>query len=142
MEALKTLLKTYADTNEVVTQKFYQGLCEKALERIKDLEDKWDRLDATNTRMAIEFQERIEKLKAEIAVRPAKPLMGEARSRLLKAMDNSAHVDDAIDKWNEFKKRIKELEAVILTSKICLDRGENIEPESIAHQEFEQALKG
>lgn len=38
MEAFNVLLKTYADTNEVVSQKFYQGLCEKALEQIKELE--------------------------------------------------------------------------------------------------------
>ena len=40
------------------------------------------------------------------------------------------------------QKRIKELEAIILTAKKCLDRGENIEPDSIAHEEFAQALKG
>jgi len=38
MEALKILLKTYADTNEVVSQQFYQGLCEKAFARIEELE--------------------------------------------------------------------------------------------------------
>ena len=40
MKALKILLKTYADTEEVVSQTFYQGLCEKALERIKELEER------------------------------------------------------------------------------------------------------
>jgi len=37
-EALKTVLKTYADTNETVSQQFYQGLCLKAIERIEELE--------------------------------------------------------------------------------------------------------
>ena len=32
------------------------------------------------------------------------------------------------------QKRIKELEAIILTAKKCLDRGDNIEPDSIAHK--------
>ena len=52
----------------------------------------------------------VKELEADIAKRPAKPLYGEARSLLLKAMDNSADVDDAIEKYEKLKERIKELE--------------------------------
>ena len=57
--------------------------------------------------------ERAEELEQEIAKRPAKPLYGEARSLLLKAMDNSANVDDAIEKYKRLKEQIKELETKI-----------------------------
>jgi len=56
------------------------------------------------------LEEQIKELEADIAKRPAKPLFGESRSLLLKAMDNSAYVDDAIEKYNGLKKRIAELE--------------------------------
>lgn len=59
------------------------------------------------------LRERIEKLEAEISKRPAKPLYGEARSLLLKAMDNSANVDDAIEKYKELQKRITRLESAL-----------------------------
>ena len=59
----------------------------------------------------IDFQAKeIKELLIEIDKRLAKPLFGEARSLLLKAMDNSANVDDAIDKYKGLKERIKELE--------------------------------
>lgn len=43
------------------------------------------------------------KAEADIALRPAKPLEGEARSLILKAMDNSADIDIAIEKWVNLK---------------------------------------
>jgi hypothetical protein len=57
--------------------------------------------------------ERIKELEADIAKRPAKPLFGEARSLLLKAMDNSAYVDDAIEKYKKLKERIKKLKEIL-----------------------------
>jgi len=37
-DALIKVLEIYAETNSPVTQQFYQGLCLKAIERIKELE--------------------------------------------------------------------------------------------------------
>jgi len=60
-----------------------------------------------------ELREQIKEFEAEIIKRPAKPLYGEARSILLKAMDNSANIDDAIERYEKLQERIEELEAWI-----------------------------
>jgi len=111
-DALIKILEIYSETNDLVSQQFYQGLCIKAIERIKELE-------------------------AEIDKRPARPLFGEARSRILQAMDNSAHVDDAIEKYDKLQERITELESVIQK---CIDamKGSNC----LEQQWLEKALKG
>jgi len=44
IEAIKELLKIYIEADTPVTQKYYQGLCVKALEAIGQLESKNKRL--------------------------------------------------------------------------------------------------
>lgn len=39
-KGLLKILEIYSDTEETVSQAFYQGLCEKAIDRIKELERK------------------------------------------------------------------------------------------------------
>ena len=40
IEAIKELLKIYIEADTPVTQKYYQGLCVKALKTIRQLEDR------------------------------------------------------------------------------------------------------
>ena len=45
-EAVKAILKTYAETSNPVTQEFYQALCTRALEAIEELQAENERLRA------------------------------------------------------------------------------------------------
>lgn len=58
-------------------------------------------------------EDKIEQLEEDIAKRPAKPEYGEARSRLLQAMGNSASVDIAIEKWKKLKAEIEQQQKII-----------------------------
>ena len=69
------------------------------------------KMDVHAVKLIEQQDERIAELEKEISKRPAKPLFGEARSCILVAMDNSANVNVAIEKWNKLQERIKELEA-------------------------------
>ncbi len=80
--------------------------------------------------------EQIKELEAEIAKRPAKPLFGEVRSNILKAMDNSANIGDAIDKYDKLQERIKELQALMQRVYDCIPKGSSLQ------KKLEQALKG
>ncbi len=68
------------------------------------------KLRKDNGEIAYDFAKENDKLQAEIDKRPATPLYGEARSRLLKAM-NVANCDDAIEKFNKLQAENKQLQS-------------------------------
>ncbi len=105
LEALKGLSHSTIQDNVI----------DDAVELIKSLQVELDELkekgctdlDCSNHVQEILLEK--EQLQADIAKRPAEPLYGEARSCILKHINNAASVDDAIRQYDKLQAELEKL---------------------------------